>query len=160
MLAAAASESLAESVVDGQNIKTTRLLSHAPEEKKRGVGREGDAPHSEQNRPPEDFAQLVTQAQVMHDANLLFISHEDQPADAPAAGCDTIGKQTIFDLDEEEEPEEEEEEEFFRRWCSHQAQTHNGQVLGLAHRLGQSAQELNLCLLAPLCAEERNSELP
>ena len=47
----------------------------------------------------------------MHDANQLFISHADQPADAPAAGCDTINEQTIFDLDEEEEPEEEEEEE-------------------------------------------------
>ena len=57
----------------------------------------------------EDFARLVTQAQVMHDANQLFISHADQPTDAPAAGCDTIDKQTIFDLDEEEKPEEEEE---------------------------------------------------
>ena len=57
----------------------------------------------------EDFARLVTQAQVMHDANQLFISHADLPADAPAAGCDTIDEQTIFDLDEEEEPEEEDE---------------------------------------------------
>ena len=47
MLADAAGESLAESVVSGQNI------SHAPEEKKRGVGRKGDAPRSEQDRPPE-----------------------------------------------------------------------------------------------------------
>ena len=59
----------------------------------------------------EDFARLVTQAQVMHDANQLFISHADQPADAPAAGCDTVDEQTIFGLDEEEEPEEEEEED-------------------------------------------------
>ena len=42
VLADAASESLAESVVDGQNIKTTFDL-----------GREGDAPRSEQNRLPE-----------------------------------------------------------------------------------------------------------
>ena len=47
----------------------------------------------------------------MHDANQLFISHADQPADAPAAGCDTIDEQTIFELDEEEAPEEEEEEQ-------------------------------------------------
>ena len=47
----------------------------------------------------------------MHDANQLFISHADQPADTPAAGCDTIDEHTIFDLDKEEEPEEEEEEE-------------------------------------------------
>ena len=59
----------------------------------------------------EDFARLVTQAQLMHDADQLFISHADQPADSPAAGCDTIDAQTIFDLDEEEEPEEEEEED-------------------------------------------------
>ena len=38
---------LPESVVSGQNI------SHAHEEKKRGVGRKGDAPRSEQDRPPE-----------------------------------------------------------------------------------------------------------
>ena len=58
----------------------------------------------------EDFAWLVTQAQVMYDANQLFISHADQPADTPAAGCDTVGmkwKWQQFDLDEEEEPEEE-----------------------------------------------------
>ena len=30
-----------------------RLLSHAPEEEKRCVGREGDGPRPEQNRPPE-----------------------------------------------------------------------------------------------------------
>ena len=59
----------------------------------------------------EDFARQVTQAQVMHDANQLFISHSDQPANVPAASSDTIDEQTIFDLDEEEEPEEEEEEE-------------------------------------------------
>ena len=59
----------------------------------------------------EDFARLATQAQAMHDANQLFFSHADQPADAPAAGCDTIDEQTIFDFDEEEEPEGEEEEE-------------------------------------------------
>ena len=47
----------------------------------------------------------------MHDANQLFISHADQPADAPAAGCDTIDEQTIFDLDEEEAPVEEEEDD-------------------------------------------------
>ena len=47
----------------------------------------------------------------MHDANQLFISQADQPADAPAAGCGTIDEQTIFDLDEKEEPEDEEEEE-------------------------------------------------
>ena len=45
------------------------------------------------------------------DANQLFISHADQPADAPAAGCDTIDEHTIFDLDNEEEPEEEEDED-------------------------------------------------
>ena len=89
----------------------------------------------------EDFARLVTQAQLMHDANQLFISHADQPADTPAAGCDTVDEHTIFDLDKVEELEEE-------------------QVLCLAHRLWQRAQELNLCLLAPLCSEQGNSELP
>ena len=48
---------------------------------------------------------------IIHDADQLFISHADQPADAPAAGCDTIDEQTIFDLNEEEEPEEEEDDE-------------------------------------------------
>ena len=47
----------------------------------------------------------------MHDANQLFVSHADQPADAPAAGCDTIDEHTIFELDKEEEPEEEDEDE-------------------------------------------------
>ena len=45
----------------------------------------------------------------MHDANLLLISHADQPSDAPIAVSDTIDEQTIFDLDEEKEPEKEEE---------------------------------------------------
>ena len=54
----------------------------------------------------EDFVRLVTQAQLTHDANQLFISHADQPADSPAE----IDEHTIFDLDKEEEPEEEEEE--------------------------------------------------
>ena len=70
----------------------------------------------------------------------LHLPH--QPADAPAAGCDTIDEQTIFDLDEEEEPEE--EDKCAAAPCSssvagasHQAQKHNGQVLGLAHRLWQ-----------------------
>ena len=44
----------------------------------------------------------------MHDANQLFISHADKPADAPAAGCDTIDEHTIFDLDEEEEEDDDE----------------------------------------------------
>ena len=43
--------------------------------------------------------------------NQLFIFQADQPADTPAAGCDTIDEDTIFDLDKEEEPEEEEEED-------------------------------------------------
>ena len=47
----------------------------------------------------------------MHDANQLFISHADQPADAPAAGCDTVDEHTIFDMDKEEEPEEEEDDD-------------------------------------------------
>ena len=45
----------------------------------------------------EDFARLVTQAQLVHDANQLFISHADQPADTLAAGCDTVDELTIFD---------------------------------------------------------------
>ena len=122
VLADAASESLAESVVDGQNIKTTFdfSLMHL---KRRSVGWAEKATLHDRTdlrklawkhvswESDEDFARLVTQAQVMHDADQLLISHADQPADAPAAGCDTIDEQTIFDLDEEEEPEEEEEEE-------------------------------------------------
>ena len=49
VLADAASESLAESIMTGQNIKTAFDFSHALEEKKRHVGRQGDARHSEQN---------------------------------------------------------------------------------------------------------------
>ena len=103
VLAAAANESFAESVVDGQNIKTTFGFSLMHPKRRSVVWAEKAALHV-QNRTDvrklawkhvswesdEDFARLVTQAQLMHDANQLFISHADQPADTPAAGCDTI----------------------------------------------------------------------
>ena len=110
VLADAGSESLAESVVTGQNIKTAFdfSLMHL---KRRSVIRAEKATLDIQNRTDlrkkawnhvswetaEYFERLVAQAQVMHDANQLFISHADQPADTPAAGGDTIDDQTIFD---------------------------------------------------------------
>ena len=119
VLAAAVNESFAESVVDGRNIKTTFDFSliHL---KRRGVVRAEKATLHVQNRTDlrkmtrkqvswesdEDFVRLVTQAQLMHDANQFFIPHAHQPADSPAE----IDEHTIFDLDKEEEPEEEEEE--------------------------------------------------
>ena len=62
VLAAAANESFAESVVGYQDY--VRLLSHAPEEKKRGVGRGGDAPRSEQNRPRERRTKVLQRPTV------------------------------------------------------------------------------------------------
>ena len=54
VLAAAANETFAESVVDGQNIKTTFDFSLMHLKRRSvGVGREGNAPRSEQNRPQE-----------------------------------------------------------------------------------------------------------
>ena len=47
--------------------------------------------------------------------------------------------------------------QFQRRWCCHQAQTHSGQVLGLAHRLWQRAQELNLCLCWPHSVQSKET---
>ena len=118
VLADAASESFPESVVDGQNIKTTFDFSLMHLKRRSVVWAEKATPRSEQNRPPEvgkhaswesdeDFARLVTQAQVVLDADKLFISHAmHQPR-----VCDTVDEQTIFDLDEEDEAEEEEEED-------------------------------------------------
>ena len=94
VLAAAANESFAESVVDGQNIKTTSDLSLMHLKRRSVVGAENATLHV-QNRidlqksarkhvsweSDEDFARLVTQARVMHDANQLFIPHADQPAE-------------------------------------------------------------------------------
>ena len=124
MLADAASESLAESVVDGQNIKTTFDFSLMHLKRRNVVWAEKATLHVQSRtvlrklawkhvswESDEDFARLVTTRQVMHDADQLFISHAGQPAGAPAEGCDTIDEHTIFDLDKEEEPEEEEEEE-------------------------------------------------
>ena len=124
VLAAAANESFTESVTDGQNIKATFDVSLMHLKRRSVVWAEKATLHV-QNRidlqksawkhvsweSDEDSARLVIQAQVMHDANQLFISHRDQPADAPAAGCDTIEEHNIFDLNKEAEPEEDEEDE-------------------------------------------------
>ena len=111
VLADAASESLAESVVTVQNIKTAIdfTLMHL---KRRSVVWAETATLDVQNRTDlrksvwthvcwesdEDFVRLVTQEQVMPDANQLCISHADLPADAPAAGCDTIDEPTHLRL--------------------------------------------------------------
>ena len=172
MLADVSSESLAESVVTGQNTKTAFdfSLMHL---KRRSVVWAEKATLDVQNRTDfrksawkhvsweshEDVARLVTQAQVMHDANQLLISHADHPADAPVAGCDTIDEQTICELDEEEEPEEEEDEGAAAPSSSSVAPPMGAAIKhkctmdkfhGYAHRLWRRAQELNAWMPVPL----------
>ena len=172
VLAAAANESFAESVVDGQNIKTTFDFSlvHL---KRRSVVLAEEATVHVQNRidlrksawkhvsceSDEDFGRMVTQAQVMHDADQLFISHADQPVDAPAAGCDTIDEHTIFDLDKQEEPEEDDDEDESAAapssssvWCTHQTKRTMDKFLALRNRLWQRTQGLSVLAGSALMA--------
>ena len=90
-----------------------RLLSHAPEEKKRVVRRKRRSTfRTEPTSGCWRGDMSVGNQMKIGDTGVSDARRQpDQPADAPAAGCDTIDEHTIFDLDNEEEPEEEEEEE-------------------------------------------------
>ena len=139
--------------------RNTILSHYALKEKNRGVGRNKVALHVQKRtdlrmltwkhvswESNEDFERLVTQAQLMHDANQLFITHADQPADTPATGCDTFDEPMNAPLSTAPSSSS----------VTGAAIKRNAQVLGLAHRLWQRAQELNLCLFAPHSRETLN----